>query len=198
MMKKYILIALSVITLTACSSTNEPVSQEYLLPNNSAVAAYKTGMGNERLTIQLRPINVADYLKRLNIVMVNSDGKVYQAANHLWAEPLASQLEGLSLNRLSQRLPNTNWLPSSQIISNALTLQIDVANFYANFEGEIVISGRWYLTSDTNKLVDSGVFSKTTKLTKDGYTSMTAQLAKTWLTDVVDPIAIGISNLKLN
>ena len=197
-MKKGIFLFTVVILLNACSSNTETVSQEYLLPSHAAVSAYKSDSSDKGLTIQLKPINVADYLKRLNIVMVSNEGKVYQAANHLWAEPLASQLEGLSMKRFDQRLPTINWLPSSQPISDSMTLQIDVTNFYANFKGEIIITGRWYLVSDTSKLLDSGVFSKTAKLTQDGYTAMTDQLATTWLTEIVDPIATQISNMNKN
>ncbi|MCL9779828.1 ABC-type transport auxiliary lipoprotein family protein [Vibrio sp. S4M6] len=194
-MTRQLWIMIIAVFLSSCASTSAPVSQEYLLPDHTSVSAYQGASTDKDLAIQVKPIKVADYLKRLNIVMVNNDGKVYQAANHLWAEPLASQLESLTMDRLEQRVPSISWLPSSQPLLNAMTLQIDVSNFYANFQGEIIVSGRWYLVSDSNKLIKSGQFNKTTKLKKDGYTAMTDQLSLTWLSEVIDPIAVKVSQM---
>lgn len=190
------IVAISLL-LSACSSSTAPTTHEYLLPNQQAVSAYQVQPEKAGYSIQLKAIKVADYLSRLNIVMVSDSGQVYPAASHLWAAPLTSQLENLTINRLTERLPTINWLPSYQPFSAQASLEIDVADMYANLKGDVVISGRWFLVANTDDhLIDSGTFKRHAQLQQDGYPALTDQLSKTWLNQVIDPIAKKLTSLK--
>ncbi|MGF1740135.1 ABC-type transport auxiliary lipoprotein family protein [Vibrio profundum] len=185
------------LLLSACSSNTAPTTHEYLLPNQLTVSAYQVQPERAGYSIQLKAIKVADYLSRLNIVMVSDSGQVYPAANHLWAAPLTSQLENLTINRLTERLPTISWLPSYQPFSAQASLEIDVADMYANLKGDVVISGRWFLVANTDDhLIDSGTFKRHAQLQQDGYPALTDQLSKTWLNQVIDPIARKLTSLK--
>jgi uncharacterized lipoprotein YmbA len=192
-MKKiqYYIITLVVLLLTGCSSTEDEVTQQYLLPYPTAIVALDRSR-DDLPTIRLKSISVPSYLQKQNMVLVNNDGQVYLAANHLWAETIERQLEQKTLRYLSERLPKVDWLAPSLYQIQSAYLTITVESFYASTEGNVTVSGYWLLWGKDNTLMTQGRFNQHNKLEQDGYLEMTKTLSDTWFDRVVEQIIASL------
>lgn len=83
MMRKFLGILLAVSVLAACSS---PQKNYYVL--SSASAPQTTGSQEITTLIGIGPVEVAEYLNRLQIVWQSGQGDLVMSGNHYWAEPL--------------------------------------------------------------------------------------------------------------
>jgi uncharacterized lipoprotein YmbA len=83
MMRNVLGILLAVSLLAACSS---PQKNYYVL--SSASAPQTTGSQEITTLIGIGPVEVAEYLNRLQIVWQSGQGELLMSGNHYWAEPL--------------------------------------------------------------------------------------------------------------
>ncbi|MFI8620283.1 MAG: ABC-type transport auxiliary lipoprotein family protein [Marinomonas sp.] len=195
-MKRQYLSALMVICLSwllaGCASTALP-SSEYLLMDNTpkmVISDPKT-----QVNIQLMPIQVADYLAGSEIVLLSKQGEVHRSQQNLWAEPLSSQLNRLTMQGLIQRLPAANWYKGHNTrVSNLLKLSIEVDAFYGGLDGQVYVSGRWTLFSETGQIIRSHGFMVKETLSENGYSALVQTLASTWFQKVIDPMAKSITD----
>ena len=181
--------------VTACAGPTAP-SNEYLLMDAElrSVEAKTT----PKISVQLMPVYVANYLAGNEIVLVTKQGEVHRSKSNLWAETLSPQLTRLTQQRLEKTLPNITWFGGQRLPANAIaTLSIDVDDFYADLDGIIHITGRWQLISELGELSVSNTFSVKDVLTSDGYSTMVQALSSSWFNHVIDPIAAEIAK-KLN
>jgi uncharacterized protein len=188
---KYYVVTLLVLFLSGCSSTEDETTQQYLLPYPAAIVPldnYRDDLG----TIRLKSVTVPSYLQKQNMVLVNENGQVYLAANHLWAESVARQLEQKTVSYLSDRLPKVNWLAPILSQVPSAYLSITVENFYASTAGDVTVSGYWSLWGSDNKLMIQGRFNEHNKLDKQGYLEMTKMLSETWFDRVLEKIISSI------
>jgi len=185
-LKKYIWVILSLFLLTACSTTEDTSAFQYLLPYPNDVHAITPPLPVHTKTIRLKSISMPSYLQKQNIVLVDNNGQVYQATNHLWAESIERQLEPMTLTYLSSRLPYFSWLSPSQYQITSSYLTINIEKFYANQEGVITVAGYWTLWTKNNELSQQKRFNYSRKMTHDGYLAMTKTLSKTWFKNVIE------------
>jgi len=177
--------------LTGCAS---PVvtSNEYLLMDaglNKAQAQL-----TKKMSIQLMPIVVANYLAGNEIVLVTKQGEVHRSQGNLWAESLAPQLTRLTQQRLEKTLPNITWFGGQRLPSYAIAiLNIEVDDFYADLQGMVHISGRWQVISAMGELTATDTFHVKNRLPADGYTTMVQTLSASWFEKVIDPMAKEIA-----
>ncbi|ASA54619.1 hypothetical protein BSQ33_01965 [Vibrio gazogenes] len=182
------------ILLGGCASNTPLETTQYLLPMPEQVPALKTSAKMKMSQpIQIKAIKMPGYLEKPNIVMVDPDGQVYLASQHLWAESLSSQLEKMTLRRLKERLPMFTWIPSYQYIRPHLLLDIEVYRFHADRHGKITASGHWSLWSSSKQLLHEASFDRVEMMQQSGYPAMTQQLSHLWLTQIVDPIATTLA-----
>ncbi len=173
--------------LTACSSTNQTQVNQYLLPYPATVSSSETpAIKNE--VYRLKSITVPDYLQKQNIILVDNNGQVYQAANHLWAESIENQLEQMTLTYLASRLPDIQWIAPSQYQISAPYLTVNLEKFYASQVGVVSVSGYWTLWSQDNNLLIQKRFNYSEKMPKDGYLSMTEILSNIWFKSVIEEL----------
>lgn len=195
-MKGNYLSALMIVFISALlagCATTEVMSNEYLLMDNTpkiVISDPKT-----QVNIQLMPIQVADYLAGSEIVLLSKQGMVYRSQQNLWAEPLSAQLNRLTMQGLIQRLPDTNWYKGHNTqVANLLKLSVEVDAFYGDLEGQVHVSGRWTLLSDSGKILRSKAFMVNEKLNENGYPALVQTLASTWFQQVMNPMAKSITD----
>ncbi len=179
--------------LLACSfvagcSTPAVQSHEYLLMDAGLKSAQP--QSTRRISVQLMPIVVANYLAGNEIVLVTKQGDVHRSQSNLWAETLSPQLTRLTQQRLEKTLPNITWFGGQRLPSYAIALlNIEVDDFYADLEGIVHISGRWQMISANGELSASNTFYVQSELTSDGYSTMVQTLSASWFDKVIDPMA---------
>ncbi|WP_417537518.1 PqiC family protein [Marinomonas sp.] len=179
--------------LLACSfvagcSAPAVQSYEYLLMDAGLKSAQP--QSTRRISVQLMPIVVANYLAGNEIVLVTKQGDVHRSQSNLWAETLSPQLTRLTQQRLEKTLPNITWFGGQRLPSYAIALlNIEVDDFYADLEGIVHISGRWQMISANGELSASNTFYVQSELTSDGYSTMVQTLSASWFDKVIDPMA---------
>ncbi len=189
-----VVLVVMLILLGGCANNAALETTQYLLPMPERVSALKTSAKmNMSQPIQIKAIKIPGYLEKPNIVMVDPDGQVYLASQHLWAESLSSQLEKMTLRRLKERLPMLTWIPSYQYVRPHLLLDIEVYRFHADRHGKITASGHWSLWSPSKQLLHEASFESVEMMQQSGYPAMTQQLSHLWLTQIVDPIAATLA-----
>jgi uncharacterized protein len=188
--RTFLLVLISWMMIGCATPT--PPSKEYLLMD--------TGLHNtqvqvtKKISVQLMPIVVANYLAGNEIVLVTKQGDVHRSQSNLWAESLSPQLTRLTQQRLEKALPNITWFGGQRLPSYAIALlNIEVDDFYADLEGMIHISGRWQVISATGELSTSNTFEVQRKLKSDGYSTMVQTLSASWFDQVIGPMAKEIA-----
>ncbi|WP_417559931.1 PqiC family protein [Marinomonas sp.] len=188
--RTFLLVLISWMMIGCATPT--PPSKEYLLMD--------TGLHNtqvqvtKKISVQLMPIVVANYLAGNEIVLVTKQGNVHRSQSNLWAESLSPQLTRLTQQRLEKALPNITWFGGQRLPSYAIALlNIEVDDFYADLEGMIHISGRWQVISATGELSASNTFEVQRKLKSDGYSTMVQTLSASWFDQVIGPMAKEIA-----
>jgi uncharacterized protein len=94
--------------------------------------------------VQLRPIGLARYLDRQQIVRSAEDYRLDVAANDWWGEPLGAMLTRVLVEELSQRLPGTTVLDEDGAITvdADLTVEINLRRLDASRTGEVVLAAQ--------------------------------------------------------
>lgn len=183
-MKKGI-IALAVLLLSACSSSEE--TRYYQLPQNQlpenprSVAASQSmmaaspGQGQRQLWIE--QVSVPDYLAGNGVVYQTSDVQYVIASNNLWASPLDQQLRTSLVANLSRNLPG--WVVASQPLgSEQDMLNVTVTGFHGRYDGHVIVSGEWLLNHQ-GTLIKRPFHVEMTQ-PQDGYDAMVKVLGEAW------------------
>jgi uncharacterized protein len=94
--------------------------------------------------VQLRPIGLARYLDRQQIVRSAEDYRLDVAANDWWGEPLGAMLARVLVEELSQRLPGTTVLDEDGAITAEadVTVEINLRRLDASRTGEVVLAAQ--------------------------------------------------------
>lgn len=159
-----LLLALSAV-LGACASGGPAGEYNYLLPAGSEPAA------SDRLP-RVR-VDVAGYLDQAGVVVETAPTSVHAARQHLWAEPLPSQLGRALRHHLA-----TAGAPAEGRLS------VSVTRFQGTADGNARVSGQWHYQaepSEQNKSLErSGHFDLTRPLNQDGYPELVTRLDAAW------------------
>lgn len=94
--------------------------------------------------VQLRPIGLARYLDRQQIVRSAEDYRLDVAADDWWGEPLGAMLTRVLVEELSQRLPGTTVLDEDGAITvdADVTVEINLRRLDASRTGEVVLAAQ--------------------------------------------------------
>lgn len=179
--------ALLLITLGLGGCASGPSVQEYLMTQPKADALPDQGKSH---VTQLSSVQIPTYLSGSAMVLVDEQGQVYRARQHLWAEPLSNQLTRLAWQRLQQRLPQWTWLPpEAPYPKPAARLSLTISRFEADFHGDSRIEGQWRWVSATGDQIYCGTLTGRSPLTTSGYAGMAQALADNWSQVVIDTLA---------
>ena len=94
--------------------------------------------------IQLRPISLARYLDRQQIVRSADDYRLDVATNDWWGEPLGTMLTRVLVEELSQRLPGSTVFDEGGAITvdPDFTVEINIRRLDASRTGDVVLAAQ--------------------------------------------------------
>lgn len=174
MQNKHIIAALLLMTLTACSSTTQEIQYYAIaLPQNGTAPADV----NQQPIIQIRDIQLADYLNTMGVVYQQNDVQLVSANQHRWAEALDKQLTRSMIIALKKDFPAYQWQNTTNA-GDVPQLQVIVTGFQGKYDGTAVIAGNWQL--DIKNKHFSGDFSHSIRVADDGYPALVRSLGQGW------------------
>ena len=136
--RRSFLAMLTMTALPACASSPNPTLYT-IQPVTGAVR------GSAPRVIQLRPIGLARYLDRQQIVRSAEGYRLDIAANDWWGEPLGTMLTRVLAEELSQRLAGSTVLNEDGAITADpdLTVEVNIRRMDASRAGDIVLAAQF-------------------------------------------------------
>ncbi|MCG6659652.1 hypothetical protein HOP52_18035 [Halomonas campisalis] len=175
----WMIAAAAMLWLSGCATPSAP-HQRYTLPGSDAPPA-AAGAEAEQV-LKVRPPQLAHYLDVDGIVLQLDDITLNEARQHLWAEPLARQLERGLRSRLAVALPDTRVIRDDGQGRGveALTLRLEIDRFQGRYDGLAIVSGQWQLYAPGGQLLATEHFRVATELADDGYPALVRALGRSW------------------
>jgi len=194
-MIRLITINLLTLILIGCSTT----PAEIKLYRLSSPPAATNDIENSKVfkpdtpMLLVDPVKLADYLNNRNLVMQINHHQIYSASHHLWAEDLDNAIANALLHKLKPLEERFHLINSSnrlkELAKYRLLLEIDT--FHATDQSQVIASGKYWLTENTQKLILAKSFSYTLNLEQDGYSHSVEKLNRTielLATDIINSI----------
>ena len=193
MKQALIILSVSIMLMTACSSNNTPKTQYYLLNSptlkNSVVV---NNLNNPRVAITL--LELPDYLKQPSLVLQLSDHQLHYSHFHMWADPLQSSIiESLTQDLNTKNNPhNYNVTLSSSVESEVI---IKITGFHSTHQSQVILAGNYWLHGK-NKRASEKIhhFNLAIALDTDGYPHAVAQM-RNLITQLAHEINKSLTNL---
>ena len=156
-----------VMLLTACSST--PAINYYQLP---PVVSQSSALQQKQKLLFVEPVQVATFLNGRGLVMQLSAVELVMARQHVWAEPLAQQIQRQVRDRIL--LHNPAYKAAAKADADAVQVRIIIDGFHATNEGYAIVGGHFAINA-VNALQ---AFSFRVALQQDGYPALVSALAE--------------------
>ncbi len=133
--RRLILLTLAALP-AACASPNPTL---YVLGTEPGA----TRTGAPRI-VQVRPIAVAHYLERSQIVRSSEGYRMDVLSNEWWGEPLDTMISRILVQELNQRLPGSSVYGESGAISTPpdATVEIDLQRFDLDRSGSLLLTAQ--------------------------------------------------------
>ncbi|OED36463.1 hypothetical protein AB833_28060 [Chromatiales bacterium (ex Bugula neritina AB1)] len=163
---------LMAVAVSACATVEVPQVQFYTLqsqasgeePPQGSVEVANAGLRIER-------VSMAAYLSQPGIVITDSDGKIYSANYHQWAE-----LPKIAIKRRLERCVLTN---AGQGDGRQL-IRLNVDKFQGDEKGNAVFGGVWtMIPQGARSASETYLFEYREKQIGDGYVPLVAALSVT-------------------
>ena len=151
-MKTVLMVMLSVIMITACSSNNTPKTQYYLL--NSPTLAVSTSKNeitkNEpQSTISVALLELPEYLAQPSLVLQLSDHQLHYSHFHIWAEPLKLGLAQALSHDLNSNDSNVNFIVNTELRADLKAdIIIKISDFQATHQAQVILSGSYTINRE--------------------------------------------------
>ncbi|MGL5225212.1 MAG: PqiC family protein [Aeromonas sp.] len=174
-MKKSILTFALLGLLAGCSSS-QPTLHYYTLNAQTPPPAAPPVQPQHQLV--LTPVTLASQLDRVSLVYQLDGQELYFTEYNRWAGALDDQLNQLTINGLSARLPG--WVVRQDNARKGPVLTILVERFQGSHDGRAVLSGRWRLLSEDGTVLRDVPFSQERVLPADGYNALVGELGAGW------------------
>ncbi|MDT8309851.1 MAG: ABC-type transport auxiliary lipoprotein family protein [Methylophaga sp.] len=159
-----------VVLLAACAK--QPVeNHRYFLPEADLIQ--HAGKPATRF-LQIRNIQLADFLNDGGLVLQLDDITLNQAKNHLWADNLHQQINRALQDRLNQQQQVFTVVGPQTDADLQLSLVIDA--FHGRHDGLALTSGQWQLHTAEGERVLLQNFHLQTELREPGYPALVRAL----------------------
>lgn len=139
------------VAVLGCSTA--PVKINHYLLNTP-----KGGVVQKELDLPLvliKQVNIADYLRQANLVILLTQHEVYYSPQDVWAESLQSSFTQALLEELNNARTHHYIGVNSPLAALASsTISIDLAHFHSTHLSTVVQSGRYWITTTSNKLIE--------------------------------------------
>lgn len=188
-MRKTALMIALLANLSGCASTT-PALHYYSL---SAPEASMAPAQIPQQQLRLRPVELASQLDRISLVYQLAGQELHFTEYHRWAGALDDQLNQLTLNGLSARLPG--WVVRQDDARQGPQLTISLDRFQGRHDGRAVVSGRWRLLSEQGQVLRDVPFNQVRTVPADGYNPLVAELSASWQ-QLLDEIAKQVASMR--
>ena len=159
-----VFLLLTVVLLGACAS---PVTLNYYqLPAVFTASTHSDAAA----ALYIAPVQVASYLNGRGLVLQLSEVELNVARQHLWAEPLDTQVQRQLRELLAVTTPYRTQLSAGQ---GAVVLSLQLDRFHGTAQGDAVLSGRYQLSHNRHSVP----FTISVPLSADGYPALVTALA---------------------
>ncbi len=148
--RRHVLTGLGAMAaLGAVGCAESPPPRMFTLASRPATAS-----GDAAMRILVKPVEVAKYLDRTQIVRYSDPYELKIADLERWGEGMRDMTTRILVENLSMRLPKCQIVSSSSPLSLRAdaTLEIDVSRLDADASGEIVLDARWAVQRDGRPL----------------------------------------------
>ena len=181
------MMSLALLGLLAGCSTAPETLHYYSL---DAQSPHPQGvMAQPQHQLVLRPVVLSGQLDRMSLVYQLEGNELHFAEYHRWAGSLDAQLNQLTLNGLSSRLPG--WVVRQDGARKGPVLSITVERFQGRQDGRALLSGRWRLLTEEGVVLRDVPFQQERVLPADGYGTLVDELGQGWQL-LLDQIAADV------
>lgn len=181
----YPLVIIVSCLMFACSNPPLPETNYYLLNTPTKSAAKTDPLVSdlqEKKLVQLN-LELAYYLQQPFLVMQTDNNILHYAQSHMWAEPLAKEINQALFFDLRQldKEDKYHWLPVRNAVklnnTEYYNLAVSVEYFHANTLGKVVLSGSYqWLVPAQEKRTKYQNFYFESELQLDGYAHSVSQM----------------------
>ena len=181
------MMSLALLGLLAGCSTAPETLHYYSL---DAQSPHPQGvMAQPQHQLVLRPVVLSGQLDRMSLVYQLEGNELHFTEYHRWAGSLDAQLNQLTLNGLSSRLPG--WVVRQDGARKGPVLSITVERFQGRQDGRALLSGRWRLLTEEGVVLRDVPFQQERVLPADGYGTLVDELGQGWQL-LLDQIAADV------
>jgi uncharacterized lipoprotein YmbA len=146
-----------VLSLAACSLTPPRAQHLYGLAPRPAAAAPVTDWSANAPLVIVGPVDLPDYLRRAQILLLTDEVEYKPSAQGRWAEPLEAAVTRVTVENLASALGG------GQVASLAaapagtrLQITLQITEFVATDAGEVRFGGFWHLLASDGRQVRAG------------------------------------------
>lgn len=193
--RKLFATLIAVVMLAGCART-EPISYYQLSSRQDAAGLPGGGLTGESFTLGLGPVQLPEYLERIQLVNRTSANRLQIVNSQRWAEPLAAGLprvlgEDLALLLGNARILNHPW-PRSRPVDRQVV--VNLLQFEGGHDGTALLTARWTVLDGAGTVLLDGQRSRFQVAATPGAESLTAALSEAiWL--FAGEIAAALANL---
>ncbi|MFQ3197022.1 MAG: putative lipoprotein YmbA [Paraglaciecola sp.] len=174
---KYISVMFISFLLFACASPMSTI-QYYML--NTADDDAPIANINQQDAIVLAPVQLANYLNKINLVMKIAKNQLYYSEQDVWAESLQTGIYNALLKDLNSQTVQSHYIAmnSPNAKQSNKRLIVEFSHFMPTDQSQVIASGQYWLidTSDLNNTAPIHNFSYAIPLHQDGYAHAVTQL----------------------
>jgi uncharacterized lipoprotein YmbA len=160
----------STLFLIACAGDPPQTQTHYLLRADTPV---QTSRVEAPISIGLRRVEVAAYLRQPGLVVATGPHQVRPAHHHQWAEPLEEGLRRYLRAEISKAL---GYDISADVLHRKqwdYAVEISVEELHGTLSGEALLSARWRIArGDATAPVAEFRFARSAPLSQDGYAAL--------------------------
>jgi uncharacterized lipoprotein YmbA len=171
-LKKFMLNALIVLGLSACSSVVE--LKYYQLPVPAAASV--NAVSHDAPVLIVEPVMVANYLNTNALILQTSQVELHRTQQHQWLEALDQQLNRILVSELQAKLTNMSVTTAEFAVKSATPsaqrLVVQIAEFHGTEQGIIILSGRYSWLGGSEGGVQLRQFRIELPQPEEGYPSM--------------------------
>jgi len=147
-----LLVSLTASILIMSSCSTGPPTRLYVLTSLTRVESVSQAMGRRDVAIGVGPVELPQYVNRLQIVTGDNSPELQSSYSAQWAEPLQDGFtrvlaENLSLLLATDRVvifPWKSFVPEYQVV-------IEVTRFVGQTGGEVSLAALWSILSKNGK-----------------------------------------------
>jgi uncharacterized lipoprotein YmbA len=160
----------STLFLIACAGDPPPPQTHYLL---RAEAPAATARVEAPVSIGLRRVEVAAYLRQSGLVIATGDHQVRPARYHQWAEPLDEGLRRYLRAEISKALGYDISADAVQRRQWDYAVEVRVDQLHGTRSGEALLSASWRITrGEGGDEVAEYRFARSAPLAEEGYAAL--------------------------